>query len=823
LVVQMSTPTVNMKKASKHIPKSRVAEAIALVARDTHGRYDECFVERLLESSSAYLRSNTTAEEKLVQLYETYGSGELNTTRLLKFHKSVVEANSPTPSPPRQLTIIFLDLLPSILTNNNLSEVSAALALLLALAYDDAAFNDLEIKRFTPFNLKSSTCRSNSSDNSFQVTNILAIARYFMLARKNYHIEENAKYLFISIVMKLSDHPGPSTLVDELKQMIEELLMVVKTPMVYLVMFELCEIAPENCLMTDLFQFLKRLLRRAFDQSLEEKSCQSLLGLSRCLAKARVSVTETMEKLKQANNLESIIMYVTNMNVFNTPSLFYFIMYPILLKCDSEDAQVLVSKLFVTRDEKYFIEKNLKDKFVQQCLTYLRLSAIQEPPFVHVTHVIPIPAVKLNYVLDVVLEYLKCNYHHPRAYKNLLECCSIIMAGLSSFKKSIWLFNLIDAIFYLIDKTDLDITPNQRPIFLELLQLLAKSHHKSTVFRSTNKLIRINKNWFHTVNLALQYTDPEVLCEFANFFHLTTCDLMSEDSQYEQFVRLIWGHMLPIAKSGEHHELLGVLAAILIRIDLDAPKSALDALDLRRHRDIPKLVSEILINFSSVYTVAERIIKCLVSVEAKEPSQSQDSDGRQWAKTKVGYLEWLDSEKLPRSVRVFLDHLVRGVCTVIKGECDEEIKAKALMEINSFIKTLLINDDSPDRLLKRLIRTGILDMLYVVSTGSLYPYRLQLIANDELPRIRKHVLEKLGAKEQVALKISNVLIEEIDDGSELQERARRMADFLTSKIEYKKMKREFDKEPNLDKLGLLSYLNDILDYPRIDWGPSECY
>jgi hypothetical protein len=820
---QISTQmaAINIKKGPKqHIPKSRVADGLALVVRDTHGQYDECFVERLLESSTSYLRGNTNAEERLWQLYTLNGHDDISTTRLLKFHKSLVEANSPSPSPPQRLTQMFLEVLPSIMVRNNSSEVSAALALLLALTYDDTAFKDLEIKRYS-FNLRLRNHARESDDDLYQVSNILSIAKYYMMISKNYHIEESAKYLFLSLIMKLSDHPGPSVLIDELKQVLDELLMVVRTPMVYHVIFELFDIAPDNCLTTELFQFIKRLLRRAFDRSLEEQEGHSLVGLAKCLAKANIPFSEMLEKLKRANNLEAIIVYVTNINVFNNPSLFYFVIYPILLRCDSEDAQVLANKLFMTREEKYFVEKNLKDKLVQQCLTYLRLAAAREPPFGNLTNSVPI--VKLNYSLDVVLEYLKCNYENSRAYKNLLECCSILMHGQNGFKKSIWLFQLIDAIFYLVDKTNLEAKPNLKPIFLGLLQLLAKSHHRSTVFRSPNKLARINKNWYHTVNLGFQYTDPEVLNEFANFFYMTTCDIMPEDYQYEKFVRLIWEHMLPISKTEEHHELLGVLAAILIRIDLDVPKSALDALGIRRHRDIPKLVSEILVSFSTVYTVVEKIIKCLVSVDAKDPAQSQDSDGRQWAKTKVGYLEWLDSEVLPRSVRISLDHLVKSICTVIKGECDEDIKGKAMNEINSLIKTLLINDDSPERLLKRLVRTGILEMLYVVSTCSLYSNYLQQIASEELPRIRKHVLEKLGSKEQVAAKILSILAEEKNDGFELQEKAKKMTDFLASKNECKRMKRDFERELNPDRLGLLSYLNDILDYQRIDWGPSECY
>lgn len=809
----MATPKV--KKESWHISESRVAEALALVARDIDGRYDECFVERILESSQDYLKGNTKADENLLDLYQIYD--QINTTRLLKFHKSMVEANSPTPAPSRQLTIKFLNVLPSILIKNDPSEVAAAIALLLALAYDDTAIKDLVAMRLTSCDLSRSlkigkVLKSENGSTAYQSTNILDLARYFMLESRNYHMEENAKYLFISLIMKLSDDPSPTELLGEMRQMLEDLLMNVKSCMVYHIICELFEIAPDNCLTTELFQYIKRLLRRALDQAIEEKSHQSMLGLSKCMSKAKISVVETLDKLKRANNLDAIIMFVTNMNVFNQPSLFYFVIYPILLKCDSEDAQVLAAKLFITRDEKYFIERNLNDRLVQQCLVYLRLCAFGEPPFAHHSSAIPIPFPKLTYSLDVALEYLKCNYDNTKAYKNLLECCSILLEGQTGFKKSIWIFLLIDELFHLIDKTNLEARPQLRPIFLAVLQLLARSHHRSSVFRSQKKLIRFRKNWYHIVNVAFQYTDPEVLYEFATFFHLTSCELMPESQQHKRYVQLIWQHMLPIAREGEHHELIGILAAILIKIDLDTPKSALDAIDVLRHRDIPKLVSEILLNYSTVYSVVEKIIKCLVSVDAKEPGSEAA-----WARTKVSYLEWLDNEGLPRYVRNALNHLIRGVCTAIKGECDEEIKVRALCEINNLISTFLINDDSPERLLRRLIRTGILEMLYVVSTCSLYSDQLQEIASYELPKIRRHILEKLGSNEQVVPKLVNVLVE---DKAELQERAQEMAQFLTKKTD-KMVRRETNKDHH--HLGLASFLSDVLDYPRIDWGPSECY
>lgn len=795
----------------------RFQEAVRCLVKDNENKFDDCLVDHFFKSISKCREAFMSTCNIIADLYALPEFKDANQARIFKFHQSILCYKSDS-SCFKEQNNVFWKRLPMIMENNNPSVVSAALSLLNYIAHDAYGYLWLMDKKFNrPLKLSIGSAAnqhslSNNNCEQIEIEDAASIARFYMEASKNYHIQNQAKNLLV-VIMKRSCKSRISPLhrlVVSAKRVIEE-LMASRSATIFHAMYEILDEVNLHSALNERYN-VQALLRRCFDESIENDCSRDIISICKCLAMITSprEANYPIDKLKQASNLEAILAYVSHLNddLLNQ-SLLIYIIYPILTNCDSEDAQVLIPKLFITREERNFIDRSMKDKFVTTCIGYLK--KVLKKKAQRITFFSGISHKRLIYFLNVISEYVKCNYASYKSYKNILECCSILKEVRHLLKRkceSIWLFQLVASCHTIIEQTNIDNCQN-KAVLMEMIQVVSSAQYGTSLL----KIDKVDENMTRTVELAFKFDDHDVWNEFAEFFIKNSFNFKLESDKVQRYVELIWNHMCMNSRDTDNRDLLGNITRLLVPIDLDVEASILTKVGIRRHHDIPMLLGDLLINCSTVHSIVEDIIACLHSTSGPSSNHSTRSSDYH-----INYLCFLNSSTLPKSVRKCLDNVIKGLCMTVKGESAATTRRYALEEVNKLIEEFLINSDDAMYLIERLVKTEILETLYEVITGTMYSDSLHSIASFQIPVIKKNIIKKLDRKRRSEIIVS--LITKDNPDQRKLERAQEVANFYISDEGYPRVLRSGNQN---DTLSVYSFLEDILNQQGISKGISECY
>lgn len=822
------TSTKNME--SDETISNDFKQAVRCLVNDTENKYDECLVDRYFDFITHDAFVFLTTQNMVTELYNQSNFEKLNLTRVLRFHRSVHGNKIQQVSDMREQASVFWKRLPMIVKSSDHYTISAALSLLDSIAKDKTGYLWLMDMQFSPpigvseLNQTASAINNNNHDNSSDtpvsqttIQDAAQLAKYYMINSRNYQIQTKAEELFMILVStscKFQISPLHRIVISA-KQVIEELLTV-GSDSIYHVLFKVFKEIYTISWLDDRYN-ISLLIRKRFEKALD-KNLRDLNSICKCMGmiSTQKDAIQVIDKLKATNNLEAIIIHVSHLREdLVNQSLLTYVVYPILTSCYSEDARVLIPKLFITRSERNFIDRNVKEKLVTMCINYIK--GLFRTRYSYARHFHGSSSRKQFYCLDVIHEYIRCHYSTPKAFKNILECLHTIKDArrwMGRKTEAVWLFHLIESFHEIIDKIDISTCQN-KAILLEIIQILSASNFSTTMF----KIDKVDFNVMKTIELAFKFTDHDILNEFAEFFCNNRFNFSLDKKDVQRYVELIWSHIYSNAKDTDHRELLGNVAYLLIYIDLEVEAPVLERMQLRRFHDIPTLLGNLLIKYSTVYPTVENIIKGLHSTGVTAWRKS----GHQSMQTNFSYLCYLDSNTLPRTVKRCLDHVIKGVCATVKGESSELTRIHSIEEINALIEEFLVNSDDHMFILKRIIRTGILETLHEIVTNPLYSDIIFERADHKIGRIQKNIIKKMERKKRVETIVSLIAkdVTEDDKGPRMA-RAHEVANFYSSEIVSKRETRDISPKAG-NKLNVHSFVDQIITQQKISHSISECY
>lgn len=793
----------------------RVQQAIQLLVKDTEGKFDEGTVDSLITELSRQTRSwlESHLQGTLIDLYQSPDFKNYNLTRILKFHQA-----NPVDIPTAEA---LWPRLTQIIKENNPSHVAAALLILKCLTNDKEGYKWIMDVRFNR------TIRLEHETKIIEIQDAVTISRYYMETSKNYHIQDYAKkllYLLLKQSCKFRLHQLHRIVVSA-KKVIQELLQL-RLPGICQVIIQIVEDVYIHAQLMERYDIVTQ-ARQCFFESIDSDA-RDIIPITKCYASlsSQSEIDPAVDALRKKKNYEAIIAFVTHIHEEILPRHhLMYIIYPILAKCDSEDAQVLMMNLFITREDQIFLDRHMQDKFTLTCISYIR-KILKRQTWTSVWSTLS--QQKFIYYLDVLTEYVKCNCISQKAYKNVMESCHVLRCVETSMKRRVreigWLWSLTNNCIETIEKLNEKVkslsesrvssgeNPNHfRAIIMELIQVISVSHRIASNHAVHPKN---DQNIAKIIDLASKFDDTEIQNTFAEFFIANDVMQMGDaiPDRGEKYINLVWNQMYRDGLDKENHDLLGNAAELLISIDYKADGLILEKMGLRSHHDIPHAIGDLFIKYSTVPSIAEKIISCLHNPEVvKYPIVRFPSPSA------FNYISFLDNGNLPNTVEPHLDHLVEGLCVTVKGESDSQTRNKAVKLINATIQDFMENHDDEEYLIKRLVKTKIIETLYEISAGSMFSMKLKELGAAKVESIRHTVVKN---RTQLIIDFINM---DNPDERRLQ-RAHQVAQFYSTQCKslFRKNYAQKTTVSKLSNMSLNQYINDVID-EKISDRISECY
>lgn len=785
--------------------RERLRTAVNLLIRDQEGKYDECLVERFFDFlANGEHALGSIALRVVLDVYEDTEFASMNQSRLFRFQRAYYEYYLPMEISITKPSECLWSRLPQVINKNDAPEIKAVLSLLISIVNGRSTFNWMITKQFQP------------PIQSGRIKDIVSLARYFLTTGKNYHIQNLACTLMADLIKQSTKRRIPTShqFSRALKQHIEELIEL-GCQGIYYVLNEALTSERLTPFIVDQLG-LEEVLKRSLDAVLAKQNQTDVINVSKCLALARVEEDILVDRLHDAGYLGAIITYATYMHrdFFCHSWLLHYLIYPILTHCEGEEAEELVGRLIMTRSEKQFVQRHMQDKYVIQCLQYLKRSlSIKER---HADDSMGRqPKRTFILILDVLLEFIRSNYNKlEKEYKNLLECCIILRIVQDRFSRkseTMWLYKLMDTLLELIEPLDdKEASSNQKALVLEIIRLMSFSMRKLSVFQSSNFCSKTHSYRVRIVKFASKIEQSEILDEIAGLFNKCDFDFCTDVPSNQLFVGLIWNHMYRLARENQDRDLLASVAVLLPMIDLKANTEAMNQVGLIRHQTVPKLLSDILNDLATDDKSIEMISK---SINFGYPKASPDFSMRVGA----SYLYKTSCEtyvnilcKTTSDERI--EQLARAICSAIRRDLYHTFQSALLRSLCTIIQEYARPKVNT---LELLIRTRILETLYYIHETSSY-----------FKQVRMMVCETIRSLDLYKTKPVNTIINLIkeDDPKDLwrQERASELVNFYCG-IRHGKCD-HLDKDSSLyreNKLDMYAYVDQILN--QIESISFDCY
>lgn len=773
---------------------SRLLSAIDHVIKDTDKKFDECLIEHFM----GYLSTEEYDTHAVIDRVKSYMEHKaflmLNQARALKILQSTLQnyicrerdIEFDLTRPHLEAMWNILDVL---VLNKDLSAMTVFLSICTGLIKSDTGYSWLMSQRVEPpIRLM-----------VHEIADITSLLSYYIKTCNNYHTKNKAERLLKNIMLSPKQASQPPT---TLLKLIEDLIKSCSMSMIS-ILIDIAKNRPEiaeelfpRANVADLVQqTFVALLRRP--DSTSEVYGKTFNQLSLCLSfiNPPMSWRTIVERLESKKRIESIIIFLCNSKTFDEQKenlMLAFCLYPVLESCKTEDVKPLIERLHIDRLHSELLDQNKSHRLLTFCLSQIRqLAERKESRPSEFTYIL---------IFDILILFITNHFNDPKQYKNVMEACSILICLEALFYKDHHLKKIINQVHKMIScMTQHD--EQTKPIVLELMKVLRAAQSS---LRYGSKLETIDK----TMDLAFQFKDHDILNEFALFF-VTEYLPLNQDDKGSKSIKLVWDHMYLEAKDTDHRELLGNLATLLINIDLEAYNSALDLVGIRRHHDIPSIIGDLLIEKAAVVPTVERIIETLDMLGDPESNVN--------GAISTGYVSRLDSPTLSRSVKKCLDRLVGGLCATIKGESSEETRMKTFKIINNLIFDMPLNETDDWVITERLTNNGILETIFDVSQGSMYPPRLRRRAVFRLAFLRTFL--KISVMEKTLL---NNHSDEIDEVR--RNKISKLVKFYegTGYLLWD-LKDENPEEVEVYSFSLSSLVDDILNYELISDGIVDCY
>jgi len=746
--------------------RARLSKAIRLLLLDKDKQYDEYLVTRLFDLVASLEKDD--AEVVIKCLSDVYSNDDqltnANYSRLLRLHGDVlVHTVSATSDDLDRHAKYLRDKMPFFITQTDQNCLVALLDLLQVYLEIDPGCEYIIETPFVHSFTMISPVNGRATQRSYTITNCLDLIRYCLDFYTNCEVLEAARGFMLSLIQK--SYCSPLKPFDEEVGIFIEDLMSSGNHQIYICMRDLMSLRTNNTL-GFYHHSCRPIIKKSFDKAIRENNTKELVTLAAIMS----FVTEVkdagavIEALKRVKNMKAIIAFVTsNIDYIADCDVMKYVLYPILAQCNSDDAQVLIPRLHITREEGIFIDTHLQEEYLVHCLRFiddfarLRITGNQ-------FH-IPIPHRRQMFVFDVVLEYVKSHQLSCKCYKNLLQSLSILdHAPHILFRRSeiLWLFKFVIDIFGMLSKLDKN-EPMHIPFIVGYIRLLKESLHKLTYFRNCESYAsKVSDYFMRVVSLAFNYDDCDILDEFVSLFSKNAFQFILSkggenlNNQHEQYVKLVWHHIRKNALQGDHQELLGTVTDLLIAIDLYVETNILERQGITKRQDIPRYLGDVLIDYSSRIQTVEAVIERLRCARIEEV----DRPLNRGSEKKMTYLCFLDIGSKP--VRESLDHVVRGLCLTARGECTDKIRMRAMDELCGLIDEFMINEVESPPTLRRLARTGILETLYDITNGSLYSVEMRQITCGVVLKIQSLGMNHLNNRRDELLKLMNEEIPQIE-------------------------------------------------------------
>lgn len=595
----------------------KVLQAIDCIVRDVDKKYDECLVDRFLEfiefkaseKGGALVGTDSNFDDTLALMdrikYFTDHKAfvMLNQARAFKAFYSVLKSTELS-------DVRFSEILPHldslwhtldmIIINDNLSALTVILSIFSHLTHSETGYHWLTSQTIDP------PLRYSGSDLR-DVTNLVEQ----FIDCKNYHTKNKVETLFQDLICNSKSIDCQQRAI--LAKLIQNLLLKGSMSMVHIL---------NNIITTgytDLEQFdVANSLRNSFAVMLKQPR---FINFCRCIALTSSLSSLYIEDMKKSNQLKGLIVYLSHFDDIN--SLVY-LLYPLLFYCEGDETDSLKQELRIEPDDVAFIDKNINKTVITLCLVQLK-------------------RVK-NYfnsrlVIDTLITYVKCHWNIVADYKDVMECCSVLLEMRDKLiltnEDSLHLLEILHSTL-----SDIKLSEQTKPVFMKLLKILQFSHFQYSISEDSD----CDEFTSKTIDLAYRTTDHEILDEFVQFFKMNPIACKSGNT--ERYVDLVWSHIYLNSKDTEHRELLGNLAHLLVSIDLETDSSTLEAHGIRHHHDIPIILGDLLVNRFAIIPTVELIIESLNFEEFQFD-------------------------------QVSLTHLAEGLYITVKGEASEETRLEA--------------------------------------------------------------------------------------------------------------------------------------------------
>lgn len=595
----------------------KVLQAVDRIIRDVDKRYDECLVDRFLEfiELTATSDANDTNGERLedykavldhIKYFTDHKAFVmLNQSRALKTFYSVLKSNKLT---DRRFNDILPHLsslwstLDCIIINDNLSAMTAMLSIFIHLSCSESGHQWLMSQVIEP------PLRLSNS----HLKDVINLVEYF-LDCKNYHTKNKVEKLFEHLISNTkSDDFMQKNLIEKL---ICDLLLKGSTSMVHI----LNSIRTKGHGDLDRYNIVDS-LHSSFEMMIEQSN---FMNFCRCLASMSSLSSSHIETCKRSAHLKGLIIYLS---CFDDDKSLAYLLYPLLSRCIRRDNAMLEEKLDLSADEKMFIRTNMKKSIIFLCLAQLnQMNSYRNAKL----------------VIDSLVEYIRCHWNSIADYKDVMECCSVLIHVLErcilSDDNSLDLLNTLHHTL-----SDITFSEQTKPIMMRLLKILQTVHSSCSQINN----YECEKLHLRTLDLASRTNDHDILDEFLQFFRRNPFDFNRNLKYTKKYIDFVWKQVYLNAKDTEHRELLGNLVYLLVDLDIKVESSTFLTYGIKHHHDIPNILSDLLINRFAILPTVELVI------------------------------EALDNEDFQLDIEC-VDRLVQGLQIAIKSEASGQSRLKA--------------------------------------------------------------------------------------------------------------------------------------------------
>lgn len=694
-----------MTSLSKEEFINKTTDAIKKILTDTEETLDECLVERFLESVEIILsdanhvfRSET---DKILSLLSVQMEHEnfvvSNKSRVLQTFDTITRKRASDPEFVHQIQDHLRhiwNLIPALICEKDELSICYILNIFQPLATREVFMSFIDQLRI--------------ENPSGDVVDFQSFIKYILENLTNYHsknkIGKFMKHIIHSIVNRKELFEFQISMIDIIKTQMKN-----NNILIYISLNQVAQTLtdPDKKKMNELFD-MEMIYRATCSKLISSK--QNLVPVCKSFAAINTSSVipeDLICKFRQAHRFEEVVALLGYRIDKDASSIKNYILGPVLMHIISLEHKSfinteLLKKLELDDTNRDYLVEHLTDerllsKMLKSCLVHL--PECIESFHKHNLDLDPHICEQLsNTSIEVLTLFILKSF--PSNQNNLLHLALAALDRILQLKpkSNTQSLALIEHIIGLVIQIKGDTHNLLRPTAFYLLNIIG-TIYKQMMNHESKKSITMK-----IVEVAKQFDDQDLLNEICILFIDNQLDLSILDrDQIREFVRLVWNHILPKARKTTHRELIGSVTGLLIFIDLEVELCILEeCCKIHRHQEIPRLIGDILRDYAPVDATIGRILSCLSNISLSQQDNPND----------VTYIEYLQSPNLGPRVRHNLANLIQGITSAMRCETNYDNLDLGIRLLCLFIGNVIINHDDPSIIIRLLIQTGILELLY---------------------------------------------------------------------------------------------------------------